>query len=165
VFSVFVTNHVLSGVLIGRAFEGRPLAAFAVGLGSHLVLDSVPHWSCDRRQPDAEEVFLRAAKRDGVLGLATLAAVTLAVDRKARLSTVAAMVGAVFLDLDKPMVHFTGVDPFPRPVRRIHKRVQRESPAGLRNEMAFGIVTAVTDGLVIRSRRRRGDRSVLAPAS
>ena len=152
---MFVTNHVLSGVLIGRALEGRPVAAFVAGVGSHLALDSVPHWSCDKSAPDYPDSFLVAAKRDGVLGLATMAAVTLAVDRRARLSTVAAMAGAVFLDLDKPLLHFIGVNPFPWPVRRLHSWVQNESPQGMRNEVVFGAVAAAADGAVIRARRRR----------
>ena len=30
---MFVTNHVLSGVVIGRLLERRPVAAFVVGVG------------------------------------------------------------------------------------------------------------------------------------
>jgi hypothetical protein len=151
---VFVTNHVLSGVLIGRALEGRPVAAFVAGVGSHLVLDSVPHWSCDKTEDGYHQRFLLAAKRDGVLGLATMAAAAIAVDRRARLSTVAAMAGAVFLDLDKPLLHFIGVNPFPWPVRRLHSWVQNESPQGMRNEVVFGVLAAAADGAVIRARRR-----------
>jgi hypothetical protein len=156
---VFVTNHVLSGVLIGRALEGRPVAAFVAGVGSHLVLDSVPHWSCDKTEDGYHQRFLLAAKRDGVLGLATMAAAAIAVDRRARLSTVAAMAGAVFLDLDKPLLHFIGVNPFPWPVRRLHSWVQNESPQGMRNEVVFGVVAAAADGAVIRARRFRRLRS------
>jgi hypothetical protein len=60
-----------------------------------------------------------------------------------------AMVGAVLLDLDKPLAHFFGVDPFPRVVTRIHKRVQNESPHRLPIEFAYGIVLATADVLVI----------------
>jgi hypothetical protein len=36
---MFVTNHVLSGVVVGRLLERHPVAAFVVGVGSHLALD------------------------------------------------------------------------------------------------------------------------------
>ena len=65
---MFVTNHVLSGVLIGRAMKRRPVAAFFAGAGSHLVLDALPHWGCDLRSPTEKERFLRIARRDGLLG-------------------------------------------------------------------------------------------------
>ena len=161
---VFVTNHVLSGVLIGRGLRGRPVAAFTAGVASHLVLDSMPHWSCDKTADDFDERFLRAAKRDGVLGLAVMAAVTLTVDRRARLSTVAAMAGAVILDLDKPLLHFIGINPFPWPVRRLHTWVQNESEQGLRNELVFGALTAAADGLIIGA-GRRADREAELPAA
>ena len=48
---MFVTNHVLSGALIGQALKGRPVAAFVAGIGSHLVLDAMPHWGCDFDAP------------------------------------------------------------------------------------------------------------------
>jgi hypothetical protein len=48
---MFVTNHVLSGVLIGKVLADRPAAALAVGVASHLALDAVPHWGCDFEVP------------------------------------------------------------------------------------------------------------------
>jgi len=95
------------------------------------------------------------ARRDGVLGLAALAAAAVAVDRKARPAVIAAMAGAALLDLDKPMQHFFGVYPFPRAVRRIHSWVQNESPSGLGNEVTFGVVAAAVDALVATASRRR----------
>ncbi len=151
---VFVTNHVLSGVLIGRALEGRPVTAFVVGVGSHLVVDSIPHWGCNLKEPGGGDRFLRAARRDGLLGLATMGLATLAVDPKSRVSTVAAMAGAVVLDLDKPFQHFLGFDPFPGKVRALHKAVQRESEDGLRNEVTFGAVVALADAVVSAATRR-----------
>jgi len=160
---MFVTNHVLSGVMIGRAFERHPVAAFLAGVGSHLVLDAVPHWGCDFRVEGAPERFLRAARRDGVLGLAVMATVTLTVDRKARLSTVAAMAGAALLDLDKPFEHFFAVRPFPEFVTRFHRRVQNESPDGLTNELVYGSLFALADAAII-TRFRRLRPSVAARA-
>ncbi len=145
---MFVTNHVLSGALIGRMFERRPVTAFAVGVVSHLALDAVPHWGCDTRRPGGAEKFLTVAKRDGVLGMAVMAAATLIASKRARTATVTAMVGAALLDLDKPLVYFVGRNPFPFVVRRFHERVQNESEDGLANEIRYGVAFAAADVLV-----------------
>jgi len=147
---VFVTNHVLSGALIGRLAERHPVAAFVAGVASHLVLDAVPHWGCDF-QP---EHFLAVAKRDGLLGLTAMAAVTLTVERSARTATLAAMAGAVLLDLDKPLIHFFGRNPFPYAVRSLHTRVQNESPGGMPNELGFGFAFAALDIAAVVTARR-----------
>ncbi len=152
---MFVTNHVLSGVLIGRVLEDHPVAAFAVGVGSHLAVDMIPHWGCDRSAEGGPERFLAAARRDGLLGLATMGAGALAVDRRARPAVVAAMAGAVLLDLDKPIEHFFGVYPYPDLVRRVHLWCQNESTAGMRNEVGFGVLFAVADALAALGSRRR----------
>jgi len=152
---MFVTNHVLSGVLIGRTLRRRPVAAFIVGVGSHLLLDSLPHWGCDVSTREGSSQFLSAAKRDGVLGLATMALAGVAVDAEVRVSSVAAMAGAVLLDLDKPCIHFFGVNPFPRRVTALHGRVQNESPEGMRNEVGFGVACAALNAIVMTADRRR----------
>ncbi len=150
---MFVTNHVLSGVLIGRAASRRPATAFVLGVGSHLVLDAIPHWGCDAAVPGGADRFLRVAKRDGLLGLALMTVATAAVERRARAATVAAMAGAVLLDLDKPCWYFLRIRLFPHAVNRIHARVQNESPSGMRNEFAYGIAFAVADVVVTAGRR------------
>ncbi len=152
---MFVTNHVLSGVVVGRLLERRPVTAFVAGVGSHLVLDMVPHWGCETRSTDGRQLFLRYAKRDGLLGLVAAVAATGAVGRQARPATIAAVAGAVLLDMDKPLLHFWGRNPFPTWVRRIHSGVQRESPQGLPNEIAFGLSCALIDvAIAVRGRRR-----------
>ncbi len=152
---MFVTNHVLSGVVIGRLLERHPVSAFVVGLGSHLVQDMVPHWGCELTTADGRQLFLRYAKRDGLLGLFAVACAAGAVDRRARVATLAAIAGAVLLDADKPMIHFWGRNPFPRTVRRIHARVQNESPQGMPNEIAFGLSFAIADAVIVGQGRRR----------
>ena len=151
---MFVTNHVLSGVLIGRLLERRPVAAFLAGVASHLVLDAVPHWGCDFDRPGGAE-FLAVATRDGLLGLTAMTAGALAVDNRSRTATIAAMTGAVLLDLDKPLVHFFGRNPFPAAVRRFHGRVQNESPQGLPNEIRFGFAFAAADVITTALAHRR----------
>jgi hypothetical protein len=153
---VFVTNHVLSGALIGRALERRPVAAFAVGVASHLLLDAVPHWGCATDQPGGADHFLVVAKRDGFLGLTAMALATLIVAKGGRSATVAAMAGAALLDLDKPCVHFFHQNPFPKAVRHLHDWVQNESPEGLPTEIRFGVVCALADALAAVVMRRSG---------
>jgi len=152
---MFVTNHVLSGALLGHVFDRRPVTAFLAGLGSHLILDAIPHWGCDFERPDWPEQFLRIARRDGVLGLVTVVGAAIAVDRGARVATVAAITGAVVLDLDKPCEYFAGLNPFPAAVQRLHKWVQNEAPTRMANEIAYGIVFAATDAVAIAVQRRR----------
>ncbi len=164
---MFVTNHVLSGVVIGRLLERRPVTAFVVGLASHLALDMVPHWGCEMRSVEGRALFLRYAQRDGLVSLATAAGAIAAVDRRVRPATVAAIAGAALLDADKPVIHFFGRNPFPRFVRRIHARAQNESPRGLPKEFAFGVSCAAVDVIITtRGRRRhRGTRFPASPAS
>jgi hypothetical protein len=104
---------------------------------------------------DGPERFLRVAKRDGLLGLTTMAVATFAVDRRARTATVAAMAGAVLLDLDKPFGHFFGVNPFPEVVNRLHGQAQNESPRGMPNEIAYGIAFATAGAIATAIARRR----------
>ena len=156
--AVFVTSHVLSGVLIGRAARGRPATAFLAGIGSHLVLDSMPHWGCGLMNEESHEEFLVIAKRDGVLGLGVIAAAVATVERRDRAATIAAMAGAVLLDLDKPCKYFFGFNPFPRPIIRLHSRVQNESPDGMAKEFAYGSLLAMADVLMISLGRRAGRR-------
>jgi hypothetical protein len=150
--AVFVTTHVLSGVLIGRLLKKRPAAALLAGIGSHLVLDAIPHWGCRSGRTH----FLTVAKRDGVLGLTAMTSMALAVEPSARVAKVSAMAGAVLLDLDKPFVYFFGIDPFPKAVRRLHRRVQNESSDGLPNELRFGFAFAAADIFTILRARRLG---------
>ncbi len=161
---VFVTSHVLSGVLIGRAARGRPATAFLAGIGSHLVLDSMPHWGCALADEESRQEFLSIAKRDGVLGLATIIAAVSAVERQDRAATITAIAGAVLLDLDKPCKYFFGTNPFPGLIIRLHSRVQNESPNGMTKEFAYGSLLAMADVLMISLERRAGHRARRRPS-
>jgi hypothetical protein len=158
---VFVTNHVLSGALIGQALDTHPVGAFVVGIGSHLVLDALPHWGCDAETAGGSERFLRAATRDGLLGLAAIPLLLGLADRRSRLATASAIAGAVLLDMDKPTGHFFGVDPFPKFVQAIHGWVQNESPDGMRREVTAGALMAASD-VAINVFRKRARRSTPA---
>src|SRR2546423_5691608 len=66
---VLVTNHVLSGALMGARARG-PGQAFAAGVASHFVLDAIPHWG----EWGSKRRFLRVAVTDGLVSLAVAGA-------------------------------------------------------------------------------------------
>lgn len=146
---VLVTNHVLSGAVIGHAVRSAP-GAFVTGLVSHLALDAVPHWG-GRPLEDVMHV----AVADGLTGLLVMAATTLGTDRDRRLRVLAGMAGAAFLDLDKPSRVFLGLSPFPAAVDALHARVQRESPRRMPQELLVGLGGA----LVVAALSGRGRRA------
>ena len=41
---MILTTHVIAGAAIGSLLPAHPVAAFVLGVGSHYVLDSIPHW-------------------------------------------------------------------------------------------------------------------------
>jgi hypothetical protein len=163
---MFVTNHVLAGAVIGNRYPGQPVTAFLVGVGSHLAMDSVPHWGCDTVAPGGPESFLRVARRDGLLGLAVMSGALLVTDRRHRLATASAIAGSVLLDLDKPAEHFFGLNPFPDLVQRIHGGIQRETRHGLVVELVSGALLTLVEATTVLGRRRtaqnRGGRRELS---
>jgi len=155
---VFITNHVLAGAVIGLVAPRRPAKVALVAVGSHFVLDSVPHWGID---DDAR--FRKVAIVDGLIGLATMRAVLGAVPRGTRVAVLAGMLGAALPDADKPMDMFFHRSPFPLQVDRFHQRIQRESAHGIRTELraALGLVLVVR----ILSWLRALTASVAAPVA
>jgi hypothetical protein len=119
---VLLTNHVLSGALIG-ALARRPVPAFAAGVASHFVLDAVPHWG----KWGSRRRFLRVAVADGLISLAAAGALTAAAPPERRLAVLAGMAGAALPDADKPTLMWLGWSPFPAAVNRFHSRIQREA--------------------------------------
>lgn len=119
---MLVTNHVLSGALIGVTARG-PGQAFALGVASHFALDAVPHWGNWRDRPH----FLHVAVRDGLAGLAVMGAVTAMAPAGRRLTALSGMVGAALPDLDKPCKVVFGRSPWPWFVDRFHAGIQQES--------------------------------------
>jgi hypothetical protein len=142
---VLVTNHVLAGAAIG-ALVKRPLPALALGVVSHLAMDSIPHWGlahADRHgDPMKNPRFLRVAYRDGFAGLAAMGA-AFGLARGRRVPVLAGMVGAALLDLDKPSKLFIGVSPFPKVVDKLHADIQE----GREHEHRMGQELAVAAGL------------------
>jgi hypothetical protein len=119
---VLLTNHVLSGALIG-VLARRPLPAFAAGVASHFVLDAVPHWG----DWGSQRRFLRVAVPDGLVSLAVMGALTAASPPGRRAAVLAGMTGAALPDADKPAKLWFGRSPFPAAVDRFHNRIQDES--------------------------------------
>lgn len=119
---MLLTNHVLSGALIG-ALARRPAAAFAAGVGSHFVLDAVPHWG----DWGSQRRFIHVAVRDGLVSLATFGAFAVVSPPDRRLAVLAGMTGAALPDMDKPANIWLGWSPFPAAVDRFHARIQHEA--------------------------------------
>jgi hypothetical protein len=147
---MLVTNHVLSGAIIGTATR-RPVPAFLLGVASHFALDAVPHWGGigDRRK------FLQIAVPDGLVGLTVMGAMTAIAPPERRLAVLAGMAGAAFPDLDKPSRLFFGRSPFPRAWDRFHRSVQREAPGRAHREVAAAVSLATAAVVLLRGARTR----------
>jgi hypothetical protein len=133
---MLVTNHVLSGAVIGAAARRRPASAFVLGVLSHFALDAVPHWGNWNGRPS----FMQVAVPDGLVGLAFMGTMAAIAPRDARLAVVAGMAGAALPDLDKPAMLWFGRSPWPRVVDYIHVHIQREAPHRLKHELAVAAV-------------------------
>jgi len=147
---MLVTNHVLSGAVIGAATPRRPARAFVLGVLSHFALDAAPHWGNWKGRPN----FMEVAVPDGLTGLAVMGAMTALAPRNARLAVLAGMAGAALPDLDKPSIVFFGRSPFPRMIDRIHMRIQHEAPQHLKIEVAAAVVFCTAAAGLMRSSRR-----------
>jgi hypothetical protein len=147
---MLVTNHVLSGAVIGAAKPRRPASAFILGVLSHFVLDAAPHWGKWKGRPS----FMEVAVPDGLTGLAVMATMTALAPREARVAVLAGMAGAALPDLDKPSMVFFGRSPFPRTLDRIHMRIQHEAPHRLKYEVAAAAVFFAAAVGLLRGPRR-----------
>jgi len=144
---MLLTNHVLSGALIG-ALTRRPLPAFAAGVASHFVLDAVPHWgNLDWRH------FLRVAVADGLVSLAVAGALAAASPSARRAAVLAGMAGAAVPDLDKPSKLWFGRSPFPAAFDRVHMGIQDEATHRFYVELLAA--AALTPAALIALRARR----------
>ena len=148
---MLLTNHVLSGALIG-VLARRPAPAFAAGVASHFVLDAIPHWGDwgSRRR------FMRVAVPDGLASLAVMGALTAASPPGRRAAVLAGMTGAALPDADKPTTMWFGWSPFPAAVDRFHARIQDESFHRAPVELAAaGLLAATALAAIRRTRRER----------
>ena len=150
---MLVTNHVLSGALIGALIR-RPVPAFAVGVASHFVLDALPHWGDWRNQ----EHFISVAVPDGLAGLAAIGTLAAVARPERRLAVVAGMAGAALPDLDKPAQMWFGRSPWPDLVNRFHSGIQNEAAHRFRSEMTTMGALALAGLVVVRGRGRKRPR-------
>jgi hypothetical protein len=146
---VLITNHVLSGAVIGAVAPDVRQAA-SLGFLSHFVLDGLPHFGVD------EEHLMKVAVPDGLLGLAAIGAIARAAPRDRVLPVLAGVFGACLPDLDKPATVFFGRSPFPRWFDRAHARIQDEKVHRFTVELASAAVFTVA--LVALLPRRPGRR-------
>ena len=137
--AMFITNHVLAGALAGTASaRAARCSRSCVGFATHVAMDMTPHWGNPTIGRDG---FFAVAKRDGILGLGVVALVTAAgraaahraAGRDRRRGDARRRQAGEF---------FFGFNPLPRWLDRFHKRIQRESPEGMRTEVAAGVALA-----------------------
>jgi hypothetical protein len=144
--TVLITNHVLAGTLIGLRATSVP-AALGVGLGSHFVMDAVPHWGVE-----AHDEYLRVAKVDGLTGLAVSAVVLAAAPPVDRIRVAAGIFGACFPDTNQVSAHFFGRTFHPAWFDRFHGVIQTEH-GWLRQEVIVAGALAVVVGAAVAARR------------
>jgi hypothetical protein len=143
---MLVTNHVLSGAVIGAASRRRPASAFALGVLSHFALDATPHWG----KWHGRLRFMQVAVPDGLTGLAVMGVMAALAPRDARTAVLTGMAGAALPDLDKPAIVFFGRSPFPRVVDHIHMRIQHEAPHRFKYEVAAAVVMSAAAVTLLR---------------
>jgi len=143
---VLITNHVLSGAVIG-ATAPDPLSAFVRGFASHFALDALPHFGVD------DEHMLKVAVPDGLVGLATIYAVARATPPRRRLPVLAGIFGACLPDIDKPSHLFFGRSPFPRWFDRVHLAIQPEASHRMPIELATAAASCAALAVLLATRR------------
>ena len=151
---MLLTNHVLSGALIG-ALARRPLPAFTAGVASHFVLDAMPHWG----KWDSKRHFVRVAVRDGLVSLAAMGALAAVSPPDRRLAVLAGMAGAALPDLDKPAKLWFGRSPFPAAVDRFHMGIQDEAAHRFYVELLAAAALAPVALIALRAGRPADWRS------
>jgi len=117
---MLISNHVLSGAVIGSLCQNAP-EAFVAGLVSHFLLDSIPHWNAG-----AQEKYIAIAKTDGTFGLVAVATILAVTPKKRRRRVLAGMLGSCLPDIDKPSEYFFGKNPVPKKIQKIHGQIQIE---------------------------------------
>lgn len=148
---MLVTNHVLSGAVIG-AVARRPVPAFILGVASHFVLDTVPHWGAF----GGGRGLLRVAVPDGLIGLTMIGVMAAVAPPDRRTAVLAGMAGAALPDLDKPSKLWFGRSPFPPAVDRFHMAIQHEAPHRAHYEVTFAAIFSCVAVALLRRHGRAG---------
>jgi len=157
---VLLTNHVLSGALIG-ALARRPAPAFAAGVASHFALDALPHWG----DWGSIRRFLQVAVPDGLIGLAAMGTLAALAPAERRPAVLAGMIGAALPDVDKPAKLWFGRSPWPRPVDEFHRGIQREASGRAHIELLAASVFGVAALAALRRPPARRPGPACGPRS
>ena len=147
---MLLTNHVLSGALIG-ALTRRPLPAFAAGVTSHFVLDAVPHWGNwgSRRR------FLRVAGPTGWSAWPWRAPSPRRRRPLAGWPCWPGWPGRPCPTSTSPSKLWFGRSPFPAAVDRFHMRIQDEAAHRFYVELLTAAALASAALIALRTRRSR----------
>lgn len=143
---MLITNHVLSGAVIGFTAPDT-VGALGRGFASHFLLDALPHFGVD------DEHMLKVAVPDGLVGLATIYAVVRVTPRDRMLPVLGGIFGACLPDVDKPARLFFGRSPFPRWFDRAHSMIQPEASHRLPVELAAAAVSCAALAVLLAARR------------
>lgn len=133
---MLITNHVLSGALVGLAAD-NPGTAMGVGVASHFALDLIPHFGVD------DEHLMRVAVPDGLIGLAVIGVIAAKTPPEQRIRALAGIFGACVPDLDKPGRQFFDRSPFPAWFDRFHASIQTESLRRFPVEVAVAAICSL----------------------
>jgi hypothetical protein len=154
---MIITSHVGAGAVVGMVAR-RPGVALAAGFVSHLVMDAMPHWGTG---PNTEHEWIPIAKKDGVVGLVSMALLAASAPPSARLAVLAGMTGACLPDTDKIGEFFFGHSPWPKAFDRFHGRIQNESRDRLPREIATAAALTAISATALRvwSARTRAART------
>lgn len=148
---MLITNHVLSGAVIG-ATSPDVGSAFGRGFVSHFVLDALPHFGVD------DEHLLKVAVPDGLVGLAAIYGVARTTPSARLLPVLAGVLGACLPDMDKPGRQFFGRSPFPRWFDRVHAAIQPEASHRLPVELVAAATFTAAFLTVVRRVGGAGSR-------
>jgi hypothetical protein len=138
-------NHLVAGAVIGRLSKSHPLMALGAGVGSHLLLDSLPHWGLEASHLDREKDFLRVAKTDGIVGLVMMGTFTLL--SKNKLTMLCALAGSVLPDVDHPLSYFTGKTVSPKAFNKLHVGIQKDKES--EGRLAQEVITATLGAALV----------------
>lgn len=145
---MMVTTHAALGALIGR-YTKTPGRAALLGVASHLLLDSIPHWGTREKAS-----FLTVARIDGIAMATVATTLTLLTPARYRLQVAAGIFGAILPDLEKPVHHLLDLPLFPRQVTHFLGKIQqgREKPHRLPAETLAAITTTYAAARILTSR-------------
>ena len=140
---MLITNHVLSGAVVG-ALSPDTVSAVTRGFVSHFALDALPHFGVE------DEHLMKVAVPDGLVGLAAIYAVVRATPRDRLLPVLGGIFGACLPDIDKPARQFFGQSPFPRWFDRAHAAIQPEASHRMPIELATAAVCSAALAVLFR---------------